>query len=164
MRRMSRTPWAAILTLLAAASLCLAGCWDKPKKTAWSNATGAEAFERLMWDDIKNKDWNSVEQHLGASFVMTTPAGVYNRASTMQYLQGMTVEDYSMGEVVVTPNGSDMVVTYTISLRGSEGGKALTQEALRMMTVWQQVKHGWIAIAHSAMPARAGDGVGEEPR
>ncbi len=144
--------WMCLASLLACAFL--SGCWEKAKTTAWSNATGAESFERLMWDDIKAKNWNSVEQHLGAAFVLTTPEGIYNRDRTMEYLKGgFDVEDYSMGDLNVWPAGNDMVVTYTITLRGTENGKPLPSTPVHMMTVWQQVKRGWIAVAHSSVPS-----------
>jgi hypothetical protein len=48
-------------------------------------------------------------------------------------------------------NGSTIVVTYSISLVGTSGSQPLPSAPLRMMTVWQQQKSGWVILAHSAI-------------
>lgn len=145
-----------ILFLAAALALggILSGCtmWKKPATSSWSNATGAEQYERLLWQDIKAKDWTSVSQHLSSTFVDLDPSGTRDRDATMEHLKGIDIDDYSIGNMTVTPSGNDMVVTYTISLRGKQGGHPLPATSFRMMTVWQQMKKGWIAAAHSSTP------------
>ena len=42
-----------------------------------------------------------------------------------------------------------MVVTYKMNLRGTYQGQPLELKDTHMMTVWQQVKGGWVAIAHA---------------
>ena len=137
---------AAIPLLLA--GLLLAGC-GSPKPNSWSGATGAEQFERLFWDSVQKKDWNAVEHHLAATFVMSTAAGRLDRDAALAHLQQLDVQEFSLGDVDVRPNGEDMVVTYTITLRGTSGGQPLPSGPVRMMSVWQQVKHGWIKIAQA---------------
>jgi len=58
-----------IKTCLALACLALiCGCTIWPQKpAAWSNATGAEQFERLWWQDVKDKNWSEVEQRLSGA-------------------------------------------------------------------------------------------------
>jgi hypothetical protein len=51
-------------------------------------------------------------------------------------------------------NGSTIVVTYSIVLNGvtsngTGGGQPIPSSSWNMMTVWQQQKAGWVAIAHS---------------
>jgi hypothetical protein len=135
---------AAVASLLA---LTLAACTvGAPKQSAsWSSATGAEQFERLLWQEVKAKNWTEVERRLAPTFVEATASGVRDRNQALERLKALQVADYSLGELAVRPNGGDMVVAYTITLRAASGGET----TLRMMTVWQQVKGGWIAIAHS---------------
>lgn len=140
--RKTRAPALAAAVLV----LTLAGCtMGEQKPTAWSNATGAEQFERLLWQEIKAKNWNGVERRLAPAFVETTASGVRDRTQALERLKALDLADYSLGELGVRPDGNDMVVAYTITLRAASGG----QTTLHMMTVWQQVKGGWIAIAHS---------------
>ena len=137
----------SVLMLLAAGLvLVLAGCtmWQQ-KPSAWSNATGAEQFERLLWQEIQAKHWPEVERRLAPTFVEVTSTGSRDRAQALERLQALDLAAYSLGDLQVRPAGGDMVVAYTITLRASSGA----QTTLHMITVWQQVKDGWIAIAHS---------------
>lgn len=143
----------ARLAALGAALLALAlsGCtmWEEKQSTAWSSATGAEQFERLLWQEIKAKHWPEVERRLAPSFVEVTPTGSRDRAQTLERLKALDLTDYSLGDLEVRPEGGDMVVAYTLTLRASSGAET----TLRMMTVWQQVKGGWIVVAHSEASA-----------
>jgi hypothetical protein len=64
------------------------------------------------------------------------------------------LKDYAIGDLQTELNGTTMVVSYTITLNGevSNGNgppQPLPSAPQHMMTVWQQQKKGWIAIAHS---------------
>ena len=144
--------WRSVRTVLAAGLVfTLAGCtmWEQKQPTAWSNATGAEQFERLLWQEIKAGNWSEVERRLAPTFVEVTASGLRDRDQALERLKALQVAGYSMGDLEVRPNGNDMVVAYNITLRLPSGGEA----TLRMMTVWQQVKGGWIAISHSEATA-----------
>jgi hypothetical protein len=138
-----------ILSLLICGTLAETGCWNPPKVSTWSNATGAEQFERLLWQEIKAKNWNAVEPRLAATFVAQTSGAWRDRAAEMQHFKALEISDYSLGEAEVHPAGPDMVVTYKMNLRGSYQGQPLELKDVRMMTVWQQVKGGWVAVAHA---------------
>ena len=135
------------LLLLVVLSACT--MWDKPKAIAWSNATGAEQFERLMWQEIKAANWAEVERRLAPTFVVMSPGGARDRAAEMEYLRRLAVKDYALGEVEVRPHGNDMVVTYTITLDAALDGQPMPSGPWRVMTVWQQVGATWSAIAQS---------------
>ena len=150
LRRLNARLAALAATILV---LVLSGCtmWEQKQSTAWSSATGAEQFERLLWQEIKARNWPEVERRLAPSFVEVTPAGSRDRAQTLERLKSLNLADYSLGGLEVRPAGSDMVVAYAITLRASSGDET----TLHMMTVWQQVKGGWIVVAHSetSMPS-----------
>jgi Domain of unknown function (DUF4440) len=139
--------------LIAGATILIfSGCggW-KPRPSAWSNATGAEQFERLWWSDIQAKKWNEVGSRMAASYVSINAEGTKDREQTLAHLKLLEIEELAIGDVDVRPNGHDLVVTYTMTLRGTLGGAPLVLERVPMMTVWQQQKSGWIAIAHSSV-------------
>ncbi len=156
---------AALLRLLPVLllSVALSACtmWDKPKVSTWSNATGAEQFERLMWQEIKAANWAEVEKRLAPTFVVVSPGGVRDRAAEMAFLRRLAVKDYAMGEVEVRPSGNDMVVTYSMTLQASLDGDPLPTGPWRMMTVWQQVGTTWTAIAHSYSLGQPSEGAGK---
>ena len=139
---------AAIVTAVLAILIAGCGGWNA-KAPAWSNATGAEQFERLWWDDVKTKNWKRVEYRMAATYVSVTPKGARDRERTLASLKQLDIADFSLGDVEVRPNAHDLVITYTMSLRGTMAGKPVAIERASMMTVWQHQKSGWIAIAHT---------------
>jgi len=136
--------------LTAALAACFAcTMWKEKPVNAWTSATGAEQFERLMWSDIKAQNWAAVESHLAPTFVSLSAGGTRDRAATMDYLKSLSLADYTLGDFNTTTNGADMVVTYTAQVSGTYKNQPLSFEPIHMMTVWQQLTKNWIAIAHS---------------
>ncbi|HXE89782.1 MAG TPA: nuclear transport factor 2 family protein [Terriglobales bacterium] len=132
----------------------LDGCtmWKEKQSPTWSSATGAEQFERLLWQEIKARNWPEVEKRLGANLVVVTPNGKRDRAAHMEYLKGLEITDYSIGEMEVTPNGDDMVLTYTMTMQGTLKGQPMGAATRQMLSVWQQVGTNWIAVVQVWMP------------
>lgn len=78
-----------------------------------------------------------------------------DRATMLQHLQGARLDDFSLGDFQVELNTNTLVVTYSISMSGSFAGRPLPTQPVRMMTVWQQQKAGWLAIAHTVIGPEA---------
>lgn len=137
--------------LLALVCLVVSGCtmWPEAKVSNWKNATGAEAFERLLWQEVKAKNWVEVEAHLASNFVYQDKTGRQDKTKFVSDLKETNLSDYTIGDVEVAANGTDAVVTYSAQFSGSYLGKPLPSEPIRVMTVWQQHKGGWVAVAMS---------------
>jgi hypothetical protein len=134
-------------------SFLLAGCAGEPKHPTWKNTTGAEQNERLMWQSIQGKDWVNVEGHLSPTFVGVTADGrVFDRAGWLQQWKSAEVREFSLGEVQVLPEGTDMKVTYIFHAQAAGVGPG--SAALRVVSIWQQVKAGWILTASSITPVQ----------
>jgi len=154
MHAMIRARLLLLCALAAALALCTScTVWKEKSTTSWSSATGAEQFERLMWRDVKAQHWKDVEAHLAPSFVFVSATGTRDRAAAMDYLKALAISEYTLGEFNTSSHGADIVVTYTARVSGTSQGRPLPAETIRMMSVWQQVTKGWIAIAHSESPA-----------
>lgn len=142
-----------IIFLPLAATLALAGCTfysDRPVK-AFGDATGGEGFERALWRDIKQQDWKDVDAHIASNFVYITPEGRWERSAALEEIEQMRVQEYSIADLTTEMNRDAFIVTYTITLRGTAQGKALSDLPQRRMTVWQEQKGGWMAIAHTVL-------------
>jgi len=140
--------WASVSSVVII--LLLTGCTigKEPKHPTWKNATGAEQYERLMWQAIRDKDWNEVQYHLAPTFVGVNAKGQsFDREGWVGYWKASPVGDFSLGEVSVQPNGPDMTVTYVIRFNSSNSGIAH-----RVISVWQQNKGGWTLVATSITP------------
>lgn len=146
-RHLSRIAFCSFVYFVASMFL---GCAGPPKHPTWKNATGAEQYERLMWQAARQKDWTNLERQLAPAFVGIEPGGAaVNRDTWVQYWKGAGIGDYSIGEVAVQPDGPDLVITYVISFAGSSG---LPSPQMRVMSVWQQVKSRMVLTATSITP------------
>ena len=134
--------------------LLLAGCAGEPKHPSWTISTGAEQHERLMWKAIQEKDWPSVEPRISATFVGVIADGqMFDRAGWLQYWKSAPAGVFSLGEVQVQPEGPDMKVTYILQMQGP-GNTATPATGLRVVSVWQQLKRGWILSATTITPVQ----------
>jgi ketosteroid isomerase-like protein len=124
--------------------------WEEPKTHNFKTATGAEQFERLMWDAVKNKDRIAISSHLASNYVRQNETGTKNKEQVLAELEQTTLSDYALSDLDVTPQGSDMIVTYQITLRGSHAGQPFPNEPIRFLSVWQQQKAGWVLVAQSS--------------
>lgn len=115
----------------------------------WSQATGGEAFERSLWKDVKDGHWDELERHLAGNYIAIAPEGRLDRAGALQHWHKYKLDQYSLGDFQVELNGSTIVVTYHITMQGTFDGQPLPSSPIAMMTVWQNQKKGWIAIAHT---------------
>jgi hypothetical protein len=139
-----------ILLLALLASSCT--LWKEKQPKTWQSATGPEAFEQLLWQDIQAARWAEVERRLAPTFVAIGPQQRYDRAAAMEQLKKLQVTDFAIGEVDVRPNGETTVITYVITLNGSLAGEPL-RGPLRRLSVWQKQADGWLLIASTGLPA-----------
>ncbi len=126
---------------------------DRPARTL-SEATGGEGLERVFWKEVQAANWVEVERTLASNYAGVTPSGTLDRSATLEQYRGWQLKDYALGDLKTELNGTTIVVTYTITLNGvmsngTAGSQPLPSAPQYMMTVWQQQKAGWVAIAHS---------------
>jgi hypothetical protein len=121
---------------------------DRPAR-AFSEATGGESLERVFWKHVQSANWTEVEHALASNYIGMAPGGSLDRATTIAQYRQWRLKDYSLGDLNTELNASTIVVTYTITLNGTDGSQSLPSPPQHMMTVWQQQKAGWVAIAHS---------------
>ncbi len=128
------------------------GCTEArpPISQSWKDATGAEAYERSFWKAIEDADFASAERRLAPIFTLTVPTGIAARDKAIEYFRALNLKHLDIADVRVDPEGADMVVSYAALL---ETKGSSVPRRYYMITVWQQVKRGWIMIAHSEVPA-----------
>jgi len=134
------------LTSFVLSLLLLTGCLKTPGGSKWTAATGAEQYERLLWQAVHDKKWDEVEHHLAPAFVGVNSTGQkFDRAGWVEYWKGRPTADASLGELTVQPDGADMVVSYEMNLSG--GSSSTT--GMQVVSIWQQLKGGWVLIAQT---------------
>ena len=129
------------------------GCWKQPSHFNWKNAPGAEHYENLMWQAVREKDWREVQQHLSPAFVGVTADGrKFDHLAWIEHWKAVEIHDLTLGEMIVQPSGPDMVVSYELKISGSESGRPLPPASLRVVSVWQELKKGWILTTQTSTP------------
>ena len=121
---------------------------ERPART-FSEATGAEALERIFWKEIQAGDGKEIERVIASNYIGQTPAGSFDRAATLDQYRQWKLVDFAISDLKTELNGPTFIVTYTIVLNGTAGSQPLPTAPQRMMTVWHQHKSGWMVIAHS---------------
>lgn len=153
--------WFRLSLLLVAVLViaCTAGCtfYGEHPARGLLDATGGEGLERVFWKDVQAAKWVEVERALASNYVGVTAAGTFDRSAALEHYRQWQLKEFALGDLKTELNGTTFVVTYSIVLKGSmnvtsgdgTGGQALPSTPQHMMTVWQQQKAGWVAIAHS---------------
>jgi len=153
---MNRSRLSALLSAITLVlSLTACSLWSQSKNPAWTTATGAEQFERLMWKALKDKNWLDLETHFSSNFVYLGAEGKMDKDQVMKVLRTADIKDYTLGDFTTTPSGTDIICTYTVTMKGTMGGKPVSESPTRVMTIWQQGKSGWQQIAESEVPMPA---------
>jgi hypothetical protein len=143
--------------LLLSMVLC-AGClsctiWENPPK-GWAGATGGEQLERQLWREIAQQNWPEVERHLATNFTLAVPNGFLGPGEAMQYWKQLQLQDYSLGDFKIKPNGADVTVAYTAVVHGTRQGEPVSADPMHVMSLWQEVGGRWVLIAQSVHPAQ----------
>ena len=141
----------AALTLLLISLMSISACTfygERPAR-AFSEATGGEGLERVFWKEVKAGNWKEVDQVFANNYVGSASGQHLDREAALAEYHQWQLKDYSIGDLKTALSGSTFVVTYTITLMGTSGAQPLPSAPLRMMSVWQQQKRGWVMIAHS---------------
>src|SRR6266550_3061365 len=108
-------------SMLALCALVLSGCtmWRAHAVSKWADATGGEGLERSFWNEVKAKNWNELERHMAANYVCITPHGRLDRNAALEHIRQLDLSDYSLADFQVELQGHVLVVTYSITMRGS---------------------------------------------
>ena len=131
--------------------LTLSGCtkWAEKSNPSWRQATSGEHLSNLFWKEVQAKNWIEVEAHIAPEYVGVGSGKVSDRAGLMAHLKSLDIQSFQIGEVETRSSGRDLIVTYLITAKGTVGGNPLPSTPIRMMSVWQELNHGWVIVAHA---------------
>ena len=128
--------------------------WAEKKNPNWREATSGEHLVKLFWTEVKTKNWMGLEAHIGAEFMGLGAQKSMDRAALLEHLKGIDLQSFQIGEVETRPAGKDLLVSYVITARGSQGGEPIPETPIRMMDIWQELGHGWVLVSHSDVAAK----------
>ena len=136
----------ALLILLLAPTLACT-MWKHPAR-GWSGATGGEQLEKLFWADVQAQRWGEVDKHVAETFAGAGSSGPFDRAGFLQRLRSDQFTTLSLTDCTSRLNGADFVIACLVRRQGTAG----QEDAAATLSVWQQLKRGWVMVAHSESP------------
>ena len=143
--------WFATIVALGSA-LVLGGCtkWGEKKHPNWHQVTSGERLVNLFWEDVKNKKLQELGTHVAPEFIGTNEMVTLDKAALLDHISHLDIESFQIGEVQTKSAGRDLIVGYVMTLRMKSPEGANREMRLRMLSVWQELKHGWVVVAMSA--------------
>lgn len=107
------------------------------------------AADRQIWEAIKAKNWDAFTSYLADDAITVTPRGVYDKAQSVEGLKTLDLTDYTVSDTRVVRASPDVaVLTYTSTVKGTEGGRPLPAGPSRDTTVFVNRGGRWLAAFH----------------
>ncbi len=133
-------------------ALSLVGCtkWGEKKNPSWHQATSGERLVNLFWTDVKDKKLQRLGTHIAPEFMGTNEIATFDKPALLEHVSHLNLESFQIGEVETRPAGNNLMVSYIITLHLKSPNGSSAEMRLRMLSVWQEMKHGWIVVAMSS--------------
>lgn len=120
-----------------------------PKAEANTTADTVIAREKDIWEMMKAKNPDGLAAMLADDFVYVSEDGVYDKAGTVDGIKGVAPTDISLADWKVVMLDKDAaVVTYTIILKGTSGGKPIRETPVRAGSLWANRGGKWVGVFH----------------
>ena len=127
-----------------------------PKAEANTMSDTIIAREKEIWDKIKTKNPEAFSAMLADDFIYITEDGVYDRAGTTDGIKKLAPTDISFADWKVVPVDKDAaVITYTVTMKGTNDGQPIPDGPMRASSVWVNRGGTWTGVFHQDTPVMA---------
>jgi hypothetical protein len=124
-----------------------------PKPEANSASSAATEQEKQIWDAIKEKDHAAFAAMLTEDFMYISNDGVYDKAATVEGIKQLDATSITLSDWKTVPLGKDAaVVTYTVEMKGTNGGRPVPPGLMRAGSVWVNRGGKWVGVFHQDTP------------
>jgi hypothetical protein len=107
------------------------------------------AQEKQVWDAIRNKDFDGFAAMLGDDQIYVSDDGAHDKADTIKGVKELALTDVAISDwKVLNLDKEAAVVTYTLNLKGTAGGKPLPAVPMHASTAWMKRNGKWVALYH----------------
>jgi len=114
-----------------------------------STTDDGEQMERQMWEDIKAKNWKTVEGKIADGFQSVHPDGARDRATEISLIKNLSVGQVEFNDFRSTMSDDNIVVTYLISVQETIDLERLPTKPTPRLSVWKKRTDGWQWICHA---------------
>ncbi len=148
---MNRTLRLLMFVALSTA-LSFPGCtkWGEKKHPNWHQATSGEHLVNLFWKDVKDKRFRELGTHVAPEFMGTNEMATLDKPTLLEHVSHLDIESFQIGEVQTRSSGRDLIVSYVMTVRLKSPNGPSRDLRLRMLSVWQELKRGWVVVAMSS--------------
>ena len=120
-----------------------------PKTAATISEADIIAREKQIWDALKNKDYDGFAAMLADDQLEVFSSAVNDKAQSVNDVKSLVLTDATLSDwKVVVIDKDAAVVTYTVSAKGTSGGKPLDPKPARASSAWVNRGGKWLAIYH----------------
>jgi hypothetical protein len=120
-----------------------------PQAEAPVTADTITAQEKAIWDKIKNKDADGFAGMLADDFIYIAGDGIYDKAGTVEGIKQLEITDLTLTDWKVVMLDKDAAaVTYTVTMKGTSGGKPIPNSTLRASSAWVKRGDKWVGVYH----------------
>lgn len=114
--------------------------------------------EKAVWEAIKKKDAAGFAAMLADDFIYISSDGVYDKTATVNGVKPMEVTELTLSDWKTVMLDKDAaVVTYTVNMKGTSGGKPMPPGSMRASSAWVNRGGKWVGVYHQETE------VGERP-
>jgi hypothetical protein len=127
---------------------CLFFCMALPAAAETDQALG-ELLANNFFSLIAAKDWKVLEKHVAPCFQSVHSDGARSRAQEMALLKKLDLGEYKLADFKTTRKGDVLVVTYTVAVSETIGGKRTNKTPAPRLSVFSHTKATWQIMAHA---------------
>ena len=130
-------------TLFAMAAISLAS----PEKEA------IMAAEKDAWQNIKDKKFDLFQKMLATDFRGVYASGINKADKELTSVRTLDFKSFALGEMdVVFIDKDAAMVTYQVTIQGTEGGKDISGKA-NAASIWKKDGNDWRVVFHTDVKA-----------
>lgn len=125
--------------------LGIVGC----SQTNETPSVDGEKLVRELWLNIKNNNWDVLENKIAYVFQSIHEDGARGREEEINLLTNLNLGEYTLVDFKTTQNENVVVVTYTVAVQETIERKVLPIAPAERLSVFQKIDNDWKWIAHA---------------
>lgn len=112
----------------------------------------ATAREKMVWDDLKKKDFNGFANYLAEDAIEVEPDGVYDKAGSVKGVSQSDLSKATLSDFKTINIDSDAQIVIYVVKSSSPG---FSPQGERDTTIWAKHNGNWQAEFHQGTPVEA---------
>jgi hypothetical protein len=107
------------------------------------------AMEKRAWEAVKMRDAKAFSDLFAADGMMTDSAGFITRASFLQTLPDLLIDQYTLTDIkVMMIDKNSALIIYKADVKGSFKGQAFPPNPAYISSIWRKRGGKWMVVYH----------------